>query len=549
MGVLEGKVAVIVGASSGFGEALARHFHQQGARLVIAARRKALLDELAAPLQALPVACDVTRDGEVAALAQAAVDHHGRIDIAINSAGYEEQCLIRDLTPDKLEAMVSVQFTAGVYFIRHMANAMSETGGGSIVTMSSLTASMVPESYAAYAGAKAGINQVTRIAALEYGRAGVRVNCVSPSVIETPMTEHLLAVDGVRKAFIENTPLGRIGDMQDVLDMTTFVASDQARYITGQILLVDGGTSLMRLPTQDDVMRHMGMGKDRPKAAAAAPQRKPFHTYRLPADSQDARLSGEIDVSADRAWELINDFGNVDWVPGVQRTELVGQGPGTVRKIYTGTGELPPLQEILESSDASTRTLRYEVGAGNPLPVRDYHAQMRVVALGGDRCRLDWSSQFVPTEGDVEAACVSVEGIYELAFANIKQMLEGTVQQPTGSRSKAGLPDELALREVFLEHMAASLNDKASQLTEQLGKTLMFSLSGKEAADYTVYFQEDGIVVREGNPGEPTATIALDSDNYRDMINGKLDGANMYMGGQLKIEGDLGLAMKLQTLM
>jgi NAD(P)-dependent dehydrogenase (short-subunit alcohol dehydrogenase family) len=254
-GALTGKVAVVVGGSSGFGRGIAERFLAEGARVVVAARNAEKLEVVAKELGASAVTCDATQNDSLESLATAVIDQFGQLDIAINSAGYEDNTPIRDMTPEKLEPMVAVQFTGAVYFIRHMANAMKQ--GGSVITISSLTATLVAEGYAHYAGAKAGINHTSRIAASEYGEAGIRVNVVSPTLIETPMTAPLLAVPGVAQAFLEETPLGRIGAIEDVVNAVTWLSSDQAAYITGQNIHIDGGTSLRRLPRAADFMRAM----------------------------------------------------------------------------------------------------------------------------------------------------------------------------------------------------------------------------------------------------------------------------------------------------
>jgi NAD(P)-dependent dehydrogenase (short-subunit alcohol dehydrogenase family) len=253
-------VAVIAGGSSGLGFQIARGFAREGARVVIAARSGKRLAQAAKEIGAIPIECDITSFESVEALASETLERCGRVDIAVNSAGFEQQTAIRDITPATLEPMVAVQFTGAVYFMRHMANAMRD--GGSLVTVSSLTGVLVPQNYAAYAGAKAGINHVTRIAASEYGAAGIRVNAVAPSVVETPMTAHLLAVPAVQSAFLEQTPLARMGEPEDVTSAVLWLSSREASYITGQVLVIDGGTSTRKLPSNDDVARHL-------KAAAA----------------------------------------------------------------------------------------------------------------------------------------------------------------------------------------------------------------------------------------------------------------------------------------
>jgi len=251
----EGKVVAVAGGSSGLGLHIAQAFAGEGARVVIAARDGERLQTAAEAMGAIPVACDITSFDSVAALASETLERCGRLDVAVNSAGFEQQTAVRDITPETLEPMVAVQFTGAVYFLRHMANAMA--AGGSIVTISSLTGVLVPQNYAAYAGAKAGINHVTKIAASEYGADGIRINAVAPSVVETPMTAHLLAIPAVESAFLEQTPLGRMSVPADVSSAVLWLASDDSSYITGQVLVVDGGTSTRKLPSNDDVARHL----------------------------------------------------------------------------------------------------------------------------------------------------------------------------------------------------------------------------------------------------------------------------------------------------
>lgn len=250
---LKDKVALVVGGSGGFGEAIARRLIADGAKVAIAARDAARLETVAKSIGATAIPCDVTNSEQVKALMDQTVSELGRLDIGINASGYEDFCLIAQLEPERVERMVAVQFTGALYCIQHMANAMSE--GGSITTIGSLTATLTAEGYAPYAGAKAGINHVTRIAASEFGAQGVRVNVVSASLVETPMTEQIVNAPGVRAAFTAETPLQRFGTIDDVVDTVAWISSDRAAYITGQNILVDGGMSLRRLPRVEDFMR------------------------------------------------------------------------------------------------------------------------------------------------------------------------------------------------------------------------------------------------------------------------------------------------------
>ena len=223
MGRLDGRGCVIVGGSSGFGESIARRCIAEGGRVLIAARNAEKLQHVATEIGAESRVCDATNWAQLKDLAADALERFGRLDVAVNCAGFEHNAPVAELDPEHVEPMVAVQFTGALYFIQHMANAMQH--GGSIVTISSLTATLVAEGYAPYAGAKAGINHATKIAASEYGASGVRVNVVSPTTVETPMVEQLFATPGIRDAMVAETPLGDLPGIEDVTNAVLFLAS------------------------------------------------------------------------------------------------------------------------------------------------------------------------------------------------------------------------------------------------------------------------------------------------------------------------------------
>jgi NAD(P)-dependent dehydrogenase (short-subunit alcohol dehydrogenase family) len=249
---LDGKTAVVIGGATGFGLATAERFAAEGATVVVAGRRAELAADIGARLGGSGIGCDVVDEEQVASLVSTTIERHGALDVMVNYAGFERSTPIRDLDAALLREMVDVQFIAGVTVIRHAANAMSERGGGSIISVSSLTAHAPAVGLAAYAGSKAGLEYVTRIAAVEYGEHGVRVNCVAPHLIETPMTARIfrnrLAIEAVRL----QTPLGRMGHVDDVANAALFLASDESGFITGQTLCVDGGASSQKLPSIHD---------------------------------------------------------------------------------------------------------------------------------------------------------------------------------------------------------------------------------------------------------------------------------------------------------
>jgi len=181
--------------------------------------------------------------------------------VAVNYAGFEQSTPIRDLTPEIWQPMIDVQLTGAVWFIRAMANAMADGAGGSVISVSSLTAQNPSAGQAAYAGSKKGIEYITEIAAVEYGADNVRVNTIAPHLIETPMTAGIFQNPLVIEAVRRQTPLGRMGHVDDIANAALFLASDESAYISGQTICVDGAASTQKLPTSDD---YELLAKDRP---------------------------------------------------------------------------------------------------------------------------------------------------------------------------------------------------------------------------------------------------------------------------------------------
>jgi NAD(P)-dependent dehydrogenase (short-subunit alcohol dehydrogenase family) len=249
---LAGKVAVVIGGATGLGLAAAERFAAEGATVVVAGRRADLADEVGTRLGGWGAACDVGDHDSVAELAAAVLARHGTIDVGLNSAGYAESVAIVDMSAAQLEAMVRVQLVGAVYAIKHLAGAMAETGGGSMLNISSLTAQNPVAGQAAYAGAKAAVEYISKIAAVELGPKGVRVNCVAAHLIETPMTAPIFSMPLVVEAMRLQTPAGFLGVPADVANALLFLASDEARYINGETIRVDGGAHTQKLPSDFD---------------------------------------------------------------------------------------------------------------------------------------------------------------------------------------------------------------------------------------------------------------------------------------------------------
>lgn len=251
MARLDGKVAIILGASDArsMGAATARRFAAEGAKLVLAARRGDAVAEVASALGATAAACDITDEAQLAALAKTAVDTYGKLDIAINYAGLASGAPILETTAETFRQQADVHFVGTGLFIKQMALAM--TGGGSIITASSLTALVQAPDQAAYAGAKGGADVMVRVAANELGERGIRVNSLAPGFTKSAMTEGYFAMEAVTKAFLKEMPLGRFPTVEDIANTALWLASDEA-FVTGQRIDVTAGQALRRTPRADE---------------------------------------------------------------------------------------------------------------------------------------------------------------------------------------------------------------------------------------------------------------------------------------------------------
>jgi len=243
---LDERVAVVTGASSGLGARFARVLDAAGARVVVAARRHDRLEALAAELHdALPVACDLSDGTAPAALVDATLDRFGRIDIIVNNAGVDHIEPAIDQSIDDFRRELDVNLVAPFELARHAARAMIDAGQpGSIVNIGSVWSvvgvGQVPD--AGYAASKGGIANLTRELAAQWARKGVRVNTLAPGWFRSEMTEERMFQDERSVRWMrQRTPMGRGGDAHELDGALLFLASDASSFVTGQVLLVDGG--------------------------------------------------------------------------------------------------------------------------------------------------------------------------------------------------------------------------------------------------------------------------------------------------------------------
>lgn len=252
MGILEEKIAVVIGASdpNGIGAATARRFAREGAHVIVAARRKSGLTALAEEIGGSAVECDITDERMVAKLVDEALASHGRIDIAVNCAGANFGGAIDELSEETFLPQIRLHLMGTGFFIKQMARGMK--AGGSIVTISSVTVSLAAPGLGIYTATKAGADQLVRVAAVEYGAKGIRINSLAPGFTRSPITEAYFAHDSLVKAFENETPLGRLGTVEDAANAALWLASDEC-FATGQIVQVNGGASLRRAPSEREM--------------------------------------------------------------------------------------------------------------------------------------------------------------------------------------------------------------------------------------------------------------------------------------------------------
>jgi 3-oxoacyl-[acyl-carrier protein] reductase len=234
---LEGKVAIVTGAASGIGRATALRFAEEGAHVVAADLD---LDRVRTVLgdAVLALDVDVADQASVAELFARTKDEHGRVDVLAHFAGITRDAMASKLELEAWDEVLRVNLTGTFLTARAAAVEMRQGGGGSIILTSSRSyLGNIGQSN--YAASKGGVVSLTRTLALEYGKWNVRVNALAPGYIETPMTAAI--PDRVRHLALEGTPLGRAGRPEEVAAATLFLASEDASYITGIVLAIDGG--------------------------------------------------------------------------------------------------------------------------------------------------------------------------------------------------------------------------------------------------------------------------------------------------------------------
>ena len=242
----EGKVALITGAASGIGAATARRLHAEGARLVLGDLKAEALAAFAKTLDPsggtlLARELDVADRAQVEVFVAAGAERFGRLDVLFNNAGIGAYGRTPDLDPEVWKRTIEVDLHSVFYGCRAAIPHLRRAGGGAIVNTASISGMAGDYGLAAYNAAKGAVLNYTRTLAIDHARDGIRVNAVCPGPIDTPLAGPLLANATIAREYRERIPMGRVGRAEEVASVVAFLASDDAAYVTGAAIVVDGG--------------------------------------------------------------------------------------------------------------------------------------------------------------------------------------------------------------------------------------------------------------------------------------------------------------------
>jgi len=245
---VQDQVVLVSGGSRGIGRALAAGFFQRGAHVVITGRDAGSLQQTADALQdgsrsVTPLVCDVSQPDAIAELVAHVVEQHGRIDTLLNVAGVNQRKKVETYTVEEYDFILDINLRGAFFMAQQVGRRMIEQQSGAQIHIDSLNTASPLRGVTPYAMSKAGLSMMTRGLATEWGGHGVRVNALAPGFILTDLTEKLWSDPHLRKWGLDNTPLGRLGEVDDLIGTAVFLAAPASGFLTGQVIYVDGGMS------------------------------------------------------------------------------------------------------------------------------------------------------------------------------------------------------------------------------------------------------------------------------------------------------------------
>ncbi len=243
---LDGKVAVVIGGSSGIGRTLARGLAEAGADVVPSARRMELVNVIAEEIEStgrrsLRVICDVADRGSLEKLLQASVQAFGKVDILLNAAGFNQRAPTLDFSEADWDKLIDTNLTGTLRACQVFGRHMIERKYGRIINIASMGSFLALYEVAAYCASKAGVASLTKSLAIEWARHGVCVNAIAPGYFRTALSEKLLMGTPRGEEVLIRTPMKRFGELDELIGAAVFLASDAASFVTGTLLAVDGG--------------------------------------------------------------------------------------------------------------------------------------------------------------------------------------------------------------------------------------------------------------------------------------------------------------------
>lgn len=247
MPLFDGKVALVTGGSSGIGQAACHLYAQEGAKVVVSDIDEKRGDETVRAIQgkngdAIFVRADVSKPEDCQAMVTATLEKYGRLDIAFNNAGIGgEANLTADYSVDGWQKVIAINLSSVFYCMKYEIPAMLQNGGGAIVNMASILGRVAFQNSPAYVAAKHGVVGLSKNAAVEYAKQGLRINAVGPGFIRTPLIAGLEENTQIRDHLISLHPVGRLGESEEVAELVIWLSSDKASFVTGAYYAIDGG--------------------------------------------------------------------------------------------------------------------------------------------------------------------------------------------------------------------------------------------------------------------------------------------------------------------